>query len=87
MIDNKSIAIHAFPMGMLISLSFDAIWLPRYMSWSSDVLQSNVTHGHTSVDRQVKTYIHWVCTDTGCHIEDLKAMTDWDEVIGDINSF
>ena len=35
---------------------------------------------HTSVGWQAKTYIHQLCTDTGCHLEDLKkVMTNKDE--------
>ena len=36
MVDNESISVHASPMHMLTSLSFDEIWLPRYMKWSND---------------------------------------------------
>ena len=37
----------------------------------SDVLLWTHTHGHTSVGRPAKTYIHQLCADTGCHLEDL----------------
>ena len=37
----------------------------------SDYLQWTPTHGHTSVDQLAKTYIHKLCADTGCHLEDL----------------
>ena len=34
MIDKQSIAVYAFPMRTLTSLSEDKILLPRYVSWS-----------------------------------------------------
>ena len=34
MIDNLSIAVHAFPMHILISLLIDEILRPRYVNWS-----------------------------------------------------
>ena len=33
MIDNCSIAVHAFPMGVLTSLSVEEILLLRYVNW------------------------------------------------------
>ena len=36
MINNLSIAVHAFTMHILILLSVDEILLPRYMNWSTD---------------------------------------------------
>ena len=37
------------------------------------------THGHTSVNRAVKTHIYQLCADTGCCQEDLpRAMNDRD---------
>ena len=33
MVDNRSIAALAFPMGMLESLSKDEILLPRFVKW------------------------------------------------------
>ena len=44
MINNLSIAIHAFPMYILTLLSVDEILLPRYVNWSINFkdLQSSV---------------------------------------------
>ena len=36
MINDQSIAVHAFPMRILTSLSVDEILLPRYVKWSSN---------------------------------------------------
>ena len=36
MVDNLLIAVHAFSMHMLTSLSFDEILLPRYLKWSTN---------------------------------------------------
>ena len=45
----------------------------------SNVLLWTPTHGHTSVDRLAKTYIHQLYADTGCCLEDLlRAMADRD---------
>ena len=41
-----------------------------------DVLLRTPTHGHTSDGRPAKTYIHQLCTDIGCHLEDLSGMMD-----------
>ena len=56
-----------------------------YHSWRcKDVLISNVvpwtlTHRHTNVGWPTKIYIHQLCADTGCRLEDLPgAMTYWD---------
>ena len=35
------------------------------------------THGHTSNSQAVKTLIHWLCVNFGCHLENLSsAMAD-----------
>ena len=35
------------------------------------------THGHTGINLLAKTYIHELCVDCKCHLEDLpKAMAD-----------
>ena len=35
------------------------------------------THGHVNIGRPAKTYIHQLCMDTGCSLEDLlRAMDD-----------
>ena len=45
----------------------------------SDVLLWTPTHGYPSVGRPAKTYIHQLCEDTDCHLEDLPhAMADRD---------
>ena len=45
----------------------------------SDVLWWTSTHGHTSTDQPAKTFIHKVCADIGCSLEDLPgAMNDRD---------
>ena len=31
------------------------------------------TYGHTSVDQPAKTYIHKLCADIGCSLEDLSG--------------
>ena len=36
LVDNLSVAVYAFPMCMLMSLSVDEILLPRYMNWSTN---------------------------------------------------
>ena len=57
----------------------------RYAGVSKDELISEIllwtpTHGHTSIDRPAKTYIHRLCADTGCRVKDLPgAMDDLDE--------
>ena len=40
----------------------------------SNVLQWTPTHGHTSVGWPIKTYIHQLCADTGCCLQDLTRM-------------
>ena len=35
MVNNQSIAVHAFPMHILTSLSVDEILVPRYINWST----------------------------------------------------
>ena len=43
----------------------------------SDVLLWTSTHGHTSVVRPARTYIHHLYTDTGCGQEDIpRGMAD-----------
>ena len=44
-----------------------------------DVLLWTLTHGWASVNRPAKTYLHHLCVDTGCSLEDLlRAMDDKD---------
>ena len=51
---------------------------------SKDKLINNVflltlTHGHTSIGQPAKIYIHQLCADTGCYLDDLPGvMADWD---------
>ena len=42
----------------------------------SDVFLSTHTHGHASVGQPAKTFLHWLCVDTGCNLEDLLGMMD-----------
>ena len=43
----------------------------------SQVLQRTSTHDHINSGRPAKTYLHKLCADTGCGIEDqLEAMND-----------
>ena len=45
----------------------------------SDFLLWTPTHGHISVGRPAKTYVHQFCTDTVCRLEDLSgSRADWD---------
>ena len=44
---------------------------------TSDVLPWTPTHGHTSIDRPVKIYIHQYYADTWCCLEDLPRVKDW----------
>ena len=37
----------------------------------SDILLCTPAYGYTSVDWLVKTYIHQLCADNGCHLENL----------------
>ena len=47
---------------------------------SNVLLQWTPIHGHTGVGWPAKTYIHQLCVDTGCRLEDLAVvMTDKDE--------
>ena len=48
---------------------------------SNDELISNIllwicAHGYASVGQPARTYIHQLCTDTGCSLEDLPGMID-----------
>ena len=42
----------------------------------SDVLSWASTHGHASVGWSVMSYIHQLCADTGCCLEDLPGAID-----------
>ena len=43
-----------------------------------DVFLRIPTHGHTSVGRSAKIFIHQLCVDIGCCLEDqLRSMNDW----------
>ena len=45
----------------------------------SDIFLWTPTHGHTSVDQTVKSYIYLLCTNMGCCLEDLwSVMADSD---------
>ena len=45
----------------------------------SNILQWTPTSRHTNSIQPAKAYIHQLCADTRCHLEDLsKAMADWD---------
>ena len=45
----------------------------------SDLLWQRSMHGHTSVDRPANIYLHQLCADTGCSLEDqLGAIDDRD---------
>ena len=43
---------------------------------SGSVKGQYATHGHPSVGRPAKTYIHQLCVDTGCSLEDLPGAMD-----------
>ena len=30
------------------------------------------------LNKETKPYIHQVCADTGCHLDNLKMISDWD---------
>ena len=46
---------------------------------SCDVLFWTPNHGHTSAGRPARTYIHHLCADTRCCLEDQpRVMNDWD---------
>ena len=48
------------------------------MNSLSDPLQWILTHYDTSVGQPTKIYIHQLCMDTECHLENLsRAMIDW----------
>ena len=76
--------------GLLFNERMAPFWLKHsssmngYCWWSKDELINDVlrwtpTHGHTNVDRPAKTYIHQLCEDTRCLLEDLpRAMADED---------
>ena len=42
----------------------------------SDVLQWNTTCGRASVGRLARNYLHQICADTGCSLEDLPGAMD-----------
>ena len=56
----------------------------------SDALLWTSSHGRTKAGRPARTYMHSLCTDTGCSSEDLpEAMDDregWRERFGDIRA-
>ena len=57
-----------------ISQTIQVKW-PKHNGWSKDelihdVLLWTITHGHTSFGQPAKTYIHQLCADTGCCLED-----------------
>ena len=61
-------------------------WQVNFTIWRikdellSDVLQWTPTHGHTSIGRPTRTYLHQLYTDKGCNLKDLpEAMDDRDE--------
>ena len=46
----------------------------------SNILLRIPSHGHDSVGRPARTYIHLNCADTGCSLEDLPGtFGDWDD--------
>ena len=60
------------------------IWWTRWAGHYSrrkDELPSNIlpwipTHGYTSVGQAARTYLHQLCVDTGCSLEDLPRVMD-----------
>ena len=60
---------------------------------SKDKLRSNVllwtsTHKYTSVGQLTKAYIHQLCSNTGCHLEDLpKTIANGDRWQKGFNGF
>ena len=42
----------------------------------SDVLLGTPTHGRNCIGRLAKTYVHQLCTDTGCSPEDQPEEMD-----------
>ena len=42
----------------------------------SNILLWTLTYGHTSVSKSAKTYIHQLCVDTGCSLENLPGVVD-----------
>ena len=58
-----------------------AEWHAGYGWWSkddviSDILLWTPIYGHTSVGQPTKTYIHQLCTNTWCSLEDLPGAMD-----------
>ena len=46
----------------------------------SDVLLWTPSNGRVSMERQSRTYLQQIFTDTGCNLQDLpEAMSEWDE--------
>ena len=48
----------------------------RGQCWMHNVLPWTPTHGHTNVGQPAKNYIHHLCADIGCSLEDLPAAID-----------
>ena len=45
----------------------------------SDIFQWTPTHERGSIDRPARTYLHQLCADTGCRLEDLDDRDGWGE--------
>ena len=56
----------------------------------SDVFRWTPTHGHNNVGQPAKTYLHQLCADTGCSLEDLPGAMDdrdgWWEIVWEIHA-
>ena len=74
----KQLYDHLPPISQNIQIKW--VRLAGHCWWSKDkVIQWTPTHGRTSVGQSAITYIYQLCTDTGCHLEDLpKAKTGRD---------
>ena len=46
----------------------------------SNVLLWTLSHGHASVGPPVRNYLQWLCTNTGCSLEDLQEVMDDREI-------
>ena len=70
---------HLLPISQIIQVRwvshFGHCWR-RKNKLISDVLRWTPTHGHTSVSQPAKTYIHQLCADIGCCLEDLPRVID-----------
>ena len=73
LIDRQSVQISRTHLNILDVLGH---WSRSKNKLISDFLLWSPKHGRASFGQPARTYLHWLCADAGCSLEDLSGVID-----------